>query len=404
MRVLVVCTQSPWPPNSGAPLRTQAWIRTASKFADIGLVVLVRSDAEAELAEQARSVCAYLKIVRQPLSTIRRLALRPVALAALEPFYYREMLSDAMHRAVRDAISEWAPDVVQAEWIGSARYLEAAVARSIPCVYSAHNVEHRVIAGTPGTLTGTAVRPFVAGMARLERLWAARAAAVSVVSADDAAWFRTVARRTYTVPNGVMPSSYTFRPPSLRRGGPVGFIGTLGYLPNQSAARVVATKIYPRLAAHFPELGCLIAGRSPNRLVRSLAGGGVHVDGDVADMTDHWATISVLISPLTWGGGSRLKLLEAAAVGAPIVATRASAEGLAFEPGRDYLNGETAEELADCALAVLRDPARADALASQARKTLLAQHDWSGFAETMAGMYRDVCGAASCVMPAESAP
>jgi glycosyltransferase involved in cell wall biosynthesis len=114
-------------------------------------------------------------------------------------------------------------------------------------------------------------------------------------------------------------------------------------------------------------------------------------------MTTIWSRISLLICPLAWGAGSRLKLLEAAAWGVPIIATPMSTEGLSFKPGHDYLIAQSPEELAEAALGLLSDPLRAKSLAYQARQTVMAHHDWTELAPTLARIYADLGDAESTV-------
>ena len=390
MRVLIICAQSPWPPHGGAPLRTQGWIKTAAQFVDVGVVALTRSADEAELAQGARRYCSFVKIVIDPLTRLRQFTNKALALATLMPFYYQDFFSQALRKAVAEAMAEWPPDVVQAEWIGSARYMELALDGAIPSIYSAHNLEHVIVAGPPGGLRRRLAWPFARRMAWMERYWASRATAVSAVAEADADWLRTANRHTYFVPNAVMAKEYPFKPPSQRQNGPVAFIGHLGYPPNQSAAEVLARQVFPLLRKRWPGLECIIAGRTPTRRVLSLAGNGVTVVGDVEDMAAIWSRASLLLCPLAWGAGSRVKLLEAAAWGVPFVATPISVEGLRFRPGQDYLVAHSPDELAETAWELLSDPLKAESLAYQARQTLMAEHDWTGLAPTIARIYSDL--------------
>jgi glycosyltransferase involved in cell wall biosynthesis len=390
VKVLFICVQPPWPSRSGTPLRSKGWIEAVGHFVHVGLVVLTRSQAEAELAKEAESYCDYVKIVLDPLTRQQKMRSRIVAPAKLMPFYYEEYSSPKMQIAVARALKEWSPDVVQAEWIGSVRYLNAALSQSMPCIYSAHNLEHLVVAGPLNSVRRRLAQPFIRRMACLERSWASRATSIIAVAEKEAKWFRSVNQNTYYIPNAINAGAYSFKPPLKRQKGPVAFIGHLSYPPNRNAAMILAREVYPELRKAHRDLKCLIAGMSADRKILSLAGNGIEVKADVDDMSDIWSRISLLLCPLRWGAGSRIKLLEAAACGVPIIATPISAEGLNFKPNRDYLIAESPREMVQKASVLLREPVRAESLAHRARQTLLAEHDWTALEPDLMKIYDDL--------------
>ncbi len=387
MKVLFICTQSPWPARSGAPMRTQGWIKMASRFVDVGLVALSRSPDEADFSRQASQYCAYTQMVVAPFSRARLICNKIKALVSLTPFYYQDALVPSFIEAVREAIDWWQPDLVQVEWIGSARYMRPALERGIPCIYSAHNLEQRIVAGPPDGFRRHLARPFAARMASIERHWAARAVAVAAVTTEEAEWFSRVNPKTVVVPNALMVDEHVFRPPPDRQGGPVAFIGNLRYAPNRHAATVLMQQIFPRIRGRFPELNCLVAGLGPDKKLQSMQGDGISVLGNVADMTALWSRISLIVCPLTWGAGSRLKLLEAATCGVPIVSTPMGAEGLSLLPGKDYLAAQTPEEMAQAAIKILSDQSLAARLAENARHSVETFHNWHSLAPHLRDIY-----------------
>lgn len=389
MKILMVCTQSPLPARAGSPLRTWGWIRTASRFAEVGVVTLTRMPEEEQALSLLRQTCPFVAAVAAPRTPLRKA--RDLVLSGITrtPYLVASAQERQMHEALGRAIETWKPDVVQAECIGAAPYLGYARVRRTPCVYSAHNRESRIAAG-PEQGRSLWQTLAVRRMEALERRVAQQVDGVIAVSEEEAAWFRRHARNVHRVPNAIFPDEYSFVPPSSRQCKTVAFIGHLGYPPNRDAARVLAREVFPRIRAALPGVECLIAGRSPSREVRALEGGGVRVVGDVPDAADLWSRAGILVCPLRWGAGSRLKLIEAAAYGIPIVATRFSAEGLCLEEDRDYLRAEEPEALAGKALELLKDSARADELAGHARRAVEAHHNWTAYQEQIAALYEDL--------------
>ena len=127
MKVLFICTQPPLHPMSGSPLRTGGLMHLAGKIAEIGIVALARTPAEELAAEGLRTSCSYVATARHFPGGLRRTVMKVAAVVKASPFYLEENRCRSMDRAVRDAIARWRPDIVQAECIGSAFYMGAAV-------------------------------------------------------------------------------------------------------------------------------------------------------------------------------------------------------------------------------------------------------------------------------------
>jgi glycosyltransferase involved in cell wall biosynthesis len=291
--------------------------------------------------------------------------------------------------AVREIVEQWAPDVVQAELLPAAPYLEIARANGVPTVYSAHNVESRIVAGPPGVQRA---RVTVRRMKRFEERVAREVAAVVAVSRTESTWFREHARRVYHIPNAVDVGESAFVAPSERSGRSLLFVGHLGYRPNVDAAAIFARQVYPEVRRAVPDVGCVIAGAAPSPAVRALAGDGVQVVGDPPDLAPFWSDAGVLICPLRWGGGSRIKILEAAAHGVPVVSTPFGFEGLELEPDVHLRVGSDAPSLAAAAALLLRNRTSADRMAFAAREEVERHHSWQRLRSAMMELYEGLVG------------
>lgn len=127
----------------------------------------------------------------------------------------------------------------------------------------------------------------------------------------------------------------------------VGFVGWYRYAPNEAAAVELMAEIMPRLrAAGGPDLLTLIGREPTERMRRMAAKSSVRVTGEVDDVVRELHRAGVLVVPLRAGAGTRIKVLEAAAAGIPIVSTSFGVEGLAMRDGQEVLIAETAEEFA----------------------------------------------------------
>jgi len=389
MKVLVLCTQSPLPARAGAPIRTWGWLRTASQRAELGLVTLIRSPEEHAALGQLRSICSWVTGVAAPRTPFRKAFDFALSSLTATPYLLRAAMEARMKAAVQRALEQWKPDIVQAECIGATVYLDLARARGLPCIYSAHNVESRIV-NRPDRNKEPWRRITSRGMKPREIKVARQATAVVTVSAEEEGWFRQYAGKVCRIPNAVFADEYPFSPPSSKTRNTIVFIGHLGYPPNRDAARIVAKEVFPRIRKAVPDVICIIAGRTPGKEILQLGGNAVQILGDVENMNEVWKQAGVFVCPLRWGAGSRLKLLEAAAVGVPIVASGFSAEGLALAAGRDCLQAETVEDMARQAIGLLKDFEQADRLAQNARRTVEKHHNWPLYREQITTFYEDL--------------
>jgi polysaccharide biosynthesis protein PslH len=214
-------------------------------------------------------------------------------------------------------------------------------------------------------------------LADFEREVAARAETCLFVSEAEAALFRARAgaANVRAVSNGIDLDH--FRPgaaqPAEAGEGPLAVLtGQMDYRPNVEAALRFAASVLPRVSG----LRFAVVGRNPAPEVAALACDRVIVTGAVADVRPWLARADVAVAPLAIARGIQNKVLEAMAMGRPVVATPAAFEGIEAEPGRDLIvaDGEAAEAQAIADL--LADPGRARALGAAARARMEEGYAW----------------------------
>jgi glycosyltransferase involved in cell wall biosynthesis len=119
---------------------------------------------------------------------------------------------------------------------------------------------------------------------------------------------------------------------------------------------------------------------------------GVRITGTVADVRPYVAEAAVFVVPLRIGGGTRLKILEALAMGKAVVATTIGAEGLPIVDGEHFVAANSPTEIAHAVVSLLRDPARRNALGHAGRKLVEQRHSW----ERVADEFEHLCKEAIC--------
>jgi polysaccharide biosynthesis protein PslH len=203
--------------------------------------------------------------------------------------------------------------------------------------------------------------------------------------------------RTTVIPNAADVEYYQPRPTDPPPDGrTVVFFGQLAYAPNVDGLIYFIQKIWPRIAQARPEARLKIIGAGkPPRSIRLLAGPRVELTGFVPDLRPHLAAAAAVVVPLRLGGGTRLKIVEAMAMGKAIVSTTLGVEGIEAVPGRDLLVENQPEAFANAVNCLLGDPEFAARIGQCARSLAVQRYSWSGAALALEGFYRGILEAAS---------
>jgi glycosyltransferase involved in cell wall biosynthesis len=178
------------------------------------------------------------------------------------------------------------------------------------------------------------------------------------------------------VPTGVDTRKFTVAPASSTNPPRIVFTGSMDWEPNIDAVDYFCQQIWPRVRAEFPDAIFQIVGRNPHAKVQRLASDSVQVTGTVPSVEDFLRDAAVVVVPLRIGGGTRLKIFEAMAMGKALVSTTIGAEGLEVQSGRDLLLADDASSFTDAILLLLRD-AGLRRKYEQAAVRLASQFDWS---------------------------
>lgn len=153
------------------------------------------------------------------------------------------------------------------------------------------------------------------------------------------------------------------------------FLGHLNYFPNVQAVEILCRDIMPKLQQLAPEAQLHVCGRRPNKKLKALVQSlGHRLTANPLDLVQVYATAAVTAIPLQVGGGTRLKVLEAMAVGCPVVATAKAVEGLGLKPQQHYRHAESAEEFAREIAWVMTSPAAAAEMSESARSLVLKRY------------------------------
>ena len=324
------------------------------------------------------------------------------ALRTRRSLYGTLFASKAFADTLRARLESEQYDIVQCEFPYTAQYAPRRRTRGRPVwVLDAHNVEFRLnatIAGISSGARGAIYRAYASRERRLRReeeLDACRRMdRVITVSRADAAVLGSVlpSLSPAIVPNGVDVSRFTPSDvPEEARSPSAVFVGRMDYRPNVDAVHWFCSEILPLVQRVVPAFTFTICGTNPVPSVRKLDRlEGVEVTGRVADPRPYLDRAAVAVTPIRAGSGTRLKILEALAMGRPVVATTLASEGLETVAGKHLMIANQAADFADQIVHLLENQAERRRLGQAGREFVERRHDWKTVVSMLEEVYAEM--------------
>jgi glycosyltransferase involved in cell wall biosynthesis len=403
MRVLLLSPYPPFPPRGGGALRIFNLLKGLAPRHDVTLLSFAPDAAAVAGLAPLRKLCRLVTVQGPPTRSLARRAL--TTLASPLPDMALRNGAPAYAEALSRLLAAERFDVVQAESIEMAGHALAARGLGPRLLLDEFNAEYLLQrrAALADLRRGLLLRPRpLAGaayslvqwrkLARYERSLLRAFDRVLVVSEEDRAALRRLDRRAdpLVVPNGV--DTAAVRPGAVR--GDMGpatlvFTGTLDYRPNIDALRWFVGEVLPRIRRRRPDARLLLVGRAAGPAVRALHDGeAVELVGEVPDVRPYIDGAAAYVVPMRIGGGSRLKLLEALAMAAPVVSTPMGAEGVpGLRDGAHLLVAGSPSAFADATLRLLADPALGERLGRAGRALVVEKYDWRAIVPRLEAAY-----------------
>jgi len=394
MRILVITNTIPYPQISGGRIRVYNLVKRIARHHEVWLGCHLHSADEIEGVPHLRQFCADVATgLLQHKSALSHVPGLLRYLAAGRPPEFKFLHSDDLAQTLAAWCREIPFDAVHIDESRMALYLEALPPMPRAArLLTLHNVEFdqaaRIAQIEGDALSRFRSRLHNAIMRRWEPRYSERFDRCIVVSETDRERLasRNGRLRIDVVPNGVDTTVYqplgpTHQDPALL------FIGNMSYRPCVDAAVYLVRDILPLVRRRHPDTEVWLVGAGPTAEVQALADPGVHVTGRVEDVVPYYARCAAAVVPLRAGGGTRLKILEAMALGRPVVSTTIGCEGLEVEPGEHLLVADDPQHLAEAIVGLLDDPARGERLVVKARQLVSSRYDWDAIADQMLGVY-----------------
>jgi polysaccharide biosynthesis protein PslH len=380
--VLFLSPRWPSPPFDGGRIRIWETLRHVSSRHRVTFVSAVGPGDEESDLQTLQNMCdgVYTAVRQDRLpSVILRLmsgVLRGSSL--VQSFFYDYRLA----ARVRELTERKSFDIIHVEFPVMAPYLRAVHPRtSSRTILSTHNIESIRFERETRISSWDRRRLLLLGDHLLFKKWETEAIrrfnGVTAVSEAEREWISQNApgAKVELVPNGVDAQFFSYRAP--RPSDKLTFVGSMDYPPNIDAVLWFSEAVFPNLRRQFPQLKFLVVGSRPDRRVLGLQQQpGVEVTGQVPDIRPYLKDSMALVVPLRSGGGTRLKILQAMALGCPVISSTIGAEGLDLSPGIHWLPADDPDQWFFQVSLLRSSSGLANYLAQSARQVIDSTYDW----------------------------
>ena len=379
MNILYLCHRFPYPPKRGGKIRPFNMIRhlTASGH-QVTVCSLTRSEAEAEEGKGIAPHCKAFEMgaVSEPVQFARMIVRLPVPTPSSMGYFYSAKLA----ARVKQLLAEQRWDLIFVHCSSVAQYVEHVT--DVPKILDFGDMDSQK------WLEYANYKPWPLSwgytyeglkMLRAEKRLAKRfdlCTATTRAERETLDGYGTGAQTDW-FPNGVdagffSPADEPYEPETIS------FIGRMDYYPNQECMQRFCDEVWPLLRAERPQLKLLIVGADPSPEMRKLGERpGVTVTGSVPDVRPFVRRSAVMVAPLAIARGTQNKILEAMAMGVPVVTSTIAAGGVDAVPGEHLLVADTPQQVAAAVLRLVGDAAERARFAAAGRARVLSHHDWN---------------------------
>lgn len=394
MHILFLSWWWPYPANNGSKIRIYNLLRHLSHEFQVTLLSFAEADeATPDQLAHMRSFCQRVEVLPKP-------TYKPGALKATLGYLSRwprslvDVYSEEMETLVKQVCVDEGIQVIIASQFQTMRYLE--LMPHIPGILEEIEITqfHNQVQDATGQARRLRAQMTLTKFENSLRQLLERGVAFTVVSEaekQNILRFAPSGSDIRVVPNGV--DTVAHQPDAALKVEPYRIIysGAVTYQPNYEAVRYFIEAVLPLIRMKTPQVQFFVTGDTGNIDVHDLAAQpGVTFTGYLPSVADAVRASTLMVVPLQSGGGTRLKILEAMALGTPIVSTTKGAEGIGVHPERDILIADSPEQMADAVQRLFTDVDLRARLAQAGHLLVEQTYDWGIIAQQLHNLIHDI--------------
>jgi sugar transferase (PEP-CTERM/EpsH1 system associated) len=396
MKILFLANRVPYPPYRGDKLKIfNLAKRLKHRGHELHLVTFAQSPDDLAYKAELQNIFSEVHLVY--LAKWKSAAKCLTGLWDTRPLQVLYFQSDEMHQMLDKLIALHHYDAVHVQHLRMSPYLAGRkdIARilDLPDAFSLYWERRKTV--NRGFLTAMFENMEQRRVLKFERIL--REYNLSLVcSSEDLTYLEKThnAHNLRLLPNGVDMETFAPRQHDYSHSNTLLFTGNMDYAPNVDAVIYFTKTILPIIRQKYPTVKFIIAGQRPLPAVKELAGDHILVTGFVKDLAAAYNDASVVVAPLRFGAGTQNKVLEAMAMGIPVVCSHIGFGGLGIKSGEGAIMQQEPGAFADSVIDLLSSAEKRKQIGEAGIGVIKSRFDWDIIARTLEGYFEEVRTAA----------
>ena len=394
MKILFLSPTVPYPLTDGGRIRVFNLLKQIAQKNEVSLLALETQPTDADSIRHIQDLGIRSHLVPNS-STLPRVSLSTLFLAFFkrQPITVARYNVPAYRQKLRELLSAETFDLVHYEMFHTAQFYSET---DLPRVLSQQNVDsaiwRRLQGETSNLFYKCAYWTQQLAFQSYERVVSPKFDAVTCTSDIDAAVFQQHCAEDVVevIPNGVDVTHFHPDVTSEEQAHLI-YIGSMDWYPNEDAVSFFVEEVLPQIQNSVPDVKFSIVGGNPSASVQKLTDReGVVVTGRVPDIKPYFAEATVFVVPLRIGSGTRLKILEALAMGKAVVSTTVGAEGLALRDREEIFIADEPKGFAEAVTQLLTDSSLRRKIGENGRARVEQDYDWRNIGKKLLDVYETV--------------
>ena len=390
MNILYLSLRFPYPPHSGDKIRTYNVLRHLSRRHSISFVSFIQSPEEIKYIEKIQNFCNNVSTVR--FNKIQAYSNCILNSLSGEPFQVAYWHSPKMQKTIDRLVDKNGFNLVHVQFFRMAQYIvkyndKPKILDSGDSFWlnlSRRSKLDRSLAWPLLKLEASKVKVYETQIAKkFDHVTMVSPLDMQCLLSNDSDLNISV------VPMGVdidyyQPRSYNYETNLL-------FTGTIRYFPNKDAVLYFYSQIFPLIKKTIPNVKFYVVGNyPPKNILRLASNGDIIVTGHVEDVRPYFDKSAVFVCPLRSGSGMQAKILEAMAMGVPVVTTSIGATALEAVDGKDIIVADDPKSFSEKVIELIKDRDFRNYIAKNARKLTEEKYEWSAIVQRFDEIYENV--------------
>lgn len=394
-KILFITTRLPYPANEGHQIRTYNLLKRICPTHEVHYLSLQRSDDDISAVRHLETMCRSVSVFNIPNEHSKVRFIKDLASGFLgkTPFVVHKYYSRELQQAIINKVSSEEFDLVHFDMLPLAQY--AADIGDIPYVLNNHNVESVLLKRRAENAHSIIEKVFFTNQSKKLHHFEIDACEQSketfVCSEIDANTLQTLSPSSNisVIENGV-DTHFFSATATEKTANSLVFVGGMGWFPNKDAMLFFMQDVMPIVLAKFPDTKLTLVGKSAGLAIPEPLQENITFTGFVDDFRPIVAQASIYILPIRVGSGTRLKLLEAMAMGKAIVSTTIGAEGVELNNDQDIIYADSAKDFASAIINLFKDQDKNTAIGQSARRIAENKYDWDIIADKLLVSYQEL--------------